>query len=471
MLKSILPALIITQREVRDQFRDWRIIFPILGLTVFFPFLMNFTAQQILDFVENYGATIIGERMIPFLLMVVGFFPISVSLVIALDTFVGEKERGSIEPLLNTPLEDWQLYLGKLLSATVPPLMSSFLGMAVYLIGLAIKDVPLPDAGTLLQIIVLTTVQAVMMVSGAVVVSSQATSVRAANLLASFIIIPAALLIQGESVVMFWGNQMTLWWVVLGVTLLTVLLIRVGIAHFHREELLGREIDVLNVRWALQQFVNYFRGGATSILDWYRHSLRKTLADLRVPVLLVTFIVVASFIVGYFQINRFQLSLANLSFDDVNVRLSSMLDTWQKIPLVPVSAIWWQNFRAMLIALVLGLFSLGILGSIPLIATMGIAGYLMALLQGSGLSILTYSLFVLPHGVIEIPAAILATAAVVRIGALMATPIPDKTVSEVVIMGFADWVKVIVGIVVPFLLIAAAVEIWVTPRLVIWLMM
>ncbi len=39
MLNALRPVLVISSREVRDQFRDWRIIFPILGLTVFFPFL------------------------------------------------------------------------------------------------------------------------------------------------------------------------------------------------------------------------------------------------------------------------------------------------------------------------------------------------------------------------------------------------------------------------------------------------
>jgi ABC-type Na+ efflux pump permease subunit len=131
MLNALLPALVILRREVRDQFRDWRIIFPIIGLTLVFPFIMNWTAQQMLDFTQEYGATVIADRMVPFLLMVVGFFPISISLVIALESFVGEKERSSIEPLLNTPLKDWQLYLGKLISSTIPPLVSSYLGMIV----------------------------------------------------------------------------------------------------------------------------------------------------------------------------------------------------------------------------------------------------------------------------------------------------------------------------------------------------
>ncbi|MCS6872994.1 MAG: hypothetical protein NZ571_16240, partial [Anaerolineae bacterium] len=90
-------ALIITRREVRDSFRDWRIISPIIILTFFFPFLAQGVAASFSGFLAQYGAELIGERTIPFLLMIVGFFPISISLVIALETFVGEKERRSLE--------------------------------------------------------------------------------------------------------------------------------------------------------------------------------------------------------------------------------------------------------------------------------------------------------------------------------------------------------------------------------------
>ncbi len=194
MLDSLKEALVITKREVRDQFRDWRIVVPIILLTVLFPALMNFTARQAVNFVERHNAPIVGDRLIPFLLMVVGFFPISISLVIALESFVGEKERRSIEPLLCSPLSDWQLYLGKLLAAMAPPLLASYLGIAVYLIAVRLQIGWKPDPTLLIQILLLTTVQAITMVSGAVVLSSQTTSTRAANLLASFIIIPFPLL-------------------------------------------------------------------------------------------------------------------------------------------------------------------------------------------------------------------------------------------------------------------------------------
>jgi uncharacterized membrane protein SpoIIM required for sporulation/ABC-type transport system involved in multi-copper enzyme maturation permease subunit len=465
MIKAVHPALVITLREIRDQFRDWRVIFPVLGLTLFFPFLMNFTARQILDFVGKYGANIIGERMVPFLLMIVGFFPISVSLVIALETFVGEKERGSIEPLLNTPLEDWQLYLGKLMAATVPPLASSYLGMMVYLAGLVHDSVALPPWDLMALVVVLTTVQALMMVAGAVVVSAQATSVRSANLLASFIVIPSALLIQGESIVMFWGDYGTLWWAVFGLAVLTLLLARVGVAHFKREELLGREIDVLNVRWALGLFASTFLGGARNLHDWYGQVLGRDLRKLQWPITAVLVLALVAVLLGAAQVDHFRIPMDKTLLLSFSGGLQTLAQTWQPGDFRPVLNIFWQNARAMLLAMVLGFLSLGILGSIPLLITMGVVGYLMQLLNVNGMSPWLYLAFILPHGIFEIPAIVICTASVLRAGALMSTPELNKTVGEIWIESIADWCRIMVGIVLPLLLAAALIEAWITPRI------
>lgn len=468
MIEGIHPVWIIARREVRDQFRDWRIIFPIVGLTVLFPFLMNFTAQQILDFARDYGADIVGERMVPFLMMIVGFFPLSASLVIALDTFVGEKERGSIEPLLNTPLKDWQLYTGKLLAAIVPSLTGSFLGMAVYLGGLAIQRVPLPELELTLLIIVLTIVQAVVMVSGAVVVSSQATSVRAANLLSSFIIIPVALLIQGESILMFWGTYATLWWAVFGMLVLAVLLVRVGLAHFRREELLGREIDVLNFRWGWRTFRRQFTGGAANLHDWYFKAVPAAVGGMRKAVLIITIFAAVSIGIGWAQFQRFPLEIPAA---DMGSRLSQVINLLPTLSAKPMLLIWLQNLRVQVIGLILGVFSYGILGIVPILAGLGISGYLVALLANNGLPVWTAIMaFLLPHSIFEIPGLILATAAVFQFGIMIATSDAEKTIGEVAISALADWAKIMLGLVAPLLLIGAAIETWVTPQIAVMLL-
>lgn len=462
---DIGPALQITKREVRDQFRDWRIIFPILGLTIFFPFLMNFTAQQALKFVEQYGATIVAERLIPFLFMVVGFFPISVSLVIALETFVGEKERSSIEPLLNTPLKDWQLYLGKLLSSTVPPLISSYLGMAVYLGGLISSGVKIPEPIILFQLVMLTTVQAFVMVAAAVIVSTQTTSVRAANLLASFIVIPSALLIQGESIVVFWGDYTTLWWAILGMGVFGGLLIRVGLAHFRREELLGREIDVLNLRWGWKVFKERFLDGAGSLWQWYKTVFR-TINNLKFAMLLVLMMLIIGLFIGYKQAARYQIPLDELGMSDFTSRFNDVVPLLTGQGISSVLAFSWQNLRVLLLSLLLGFFSFGVLGVLPSILSLGVVGYLMAILQQLNLTPWQYLIgFILPHGVFEIPAVIISTAAVLKIGAGLAKSDNQRSVSEVWLTLVADWAKVMIGVVIPLLFLAAIVEVWITPRI------
>ena len=470
MWADLKIALVIARREVVDQLRDWRIIFPVLGLTIFFPFLMNFTARQALNFVSQYGASIIAERMVPFLLMIVGFFPISVSLVIALESFVGEKERLSIEPLLNSPLKDWQLYLGKLLSSTVPSLLASFLGMGVYIAGLALQNMRLPEPLLLVQIYILTIIQAIVMVSGAVVVSSQATSVRAANLLASFIIIPIALLIQAESLVMFWGNFMTLWLIVLGMLALAVLLVRVGLAHFQREELLGREIDVLNIRWSWKVFINAFRGGAKNIPEWYRGVLPATVRRLGQPSAAMVMLILIALFVGSLVGNALPDRLLTNGPEGVNASLQQLVTVWPLFSFGPVLSIWWQNVRVLGLGIILGVFSFGVLGVMPIMATFSLLGFLAHVLAASGASLAVYFLgFILPHGILEIPAVILSGAAVLQMGAILATPTPGKTVGEVWLSCLADWFKVMLGLVLPLLFAAAMVEAWVTPRIALLL--
>jgi len=342
--------------------------------------------------------------------------------------------------------------------------------MGVYLAGLNLKGISWPETALLVQIVMLTTIQAVVMVSGAVVVSSQATSVRAANLLAGFIIIPIALLIEGESIVMFWGNFWTLWWVVAGLVVMAVLLVRVGTAHFRREELLGREIDVLNLRWVWRVFWRRFSGDAAGLADWYRRIIPSTLAELKTPAILTTLAAAAGLVVGIQLFYRYPIPMQNVSIDELRNGLKALDQIFPIFSIRPVFAIWWQNLRVLILAMVLGIFSTGVLGVLPLILTMGAAGYLTGVLTSAGFSWLLVTGFILPHGIMEIPLAVLASAAVLRGGALLGTPDPDRTVGETFVIALADWAKLMIGLVLPLLLAAAFVEVWATPRILAWLL-
>jgi uncharacterized membrane protein SpoIIM required for sporulation len=365
---------------------------------------------------------------------------------------------------------DWQIYIGKLISSIVPPLFASFVGMLVYSVGLIINNVPLPDLHLIIQIIAITIIQAVVMVAGAVVVSTQATSVRAANLLASFIIIPMALLIQGESIVMFWGNYVTLWWVVFGLSILAILLLRIGLAHFSREELLGRDIDVLNFRWGWKVFRMNFFGKATTLKNWYQFEVFPYIKEIRYSILILSLLVVVAFFVGRSQITRFEFPVEQLGVENMQEQLTQLSQNWSFGNFSPVITIFWQNIRVLLLAFILGVITLGIFGVLPLFASIGIVGYIMGLLGNAGLSLSTYFLgFILPHGIIEIPAAVIATAAIFQIGVIFATPDNQQTIGEVWLKSIANWTKVMLGLVIPMMFIAAMIEVWLTPELALWL--
>jgi uncharacterized membrane protein SpoIIM required for sporulation len=469
MKRDMAQVWLVASRELRDQLRDWRILFPLIVLTVFFPYLMNITAQAAVNFVNRYNASLIAERMIPFLLMVVGFFPVTVALVVALETFVGEKERGTIEPLLSSPLSDWQLYLGKLFASTIIPLAAAYIGITVYLFGLSRGGVKIPDVNILIQTIVLTAVQAVLMVSGAMLISAQSTSVRAANLLASFVIIPVALLVQGESVLMFWGNDRTLWLAVIGVCVLSGLLIRLGLAHFKRESLIGREIDMLNFRWMGQTFKSRFIGKANSIIDWYKDEIPATLKKLRFSILVTLVLGIAGVLFAYYWTKaQAPLYINNIAPGDVKKIVGQLEQALQlNVPNLSFGYIFLHNLQAILVAMLIGFASFGIGGMVVFLINAGVIGGVLGIANVIGFSPLgVFAVGILPHGIFELSAVILTSAAVLHMGVTLVTPDSNLTIGQVFIETFADWLKILVGLALPLLVLAALIETYITPLII-----
>jgi len=464
-------ALIVARREIRDSFRDWRILVPIILLTVFFPALMNFTARRLVAFVENYGADIIATQLIPFLLLVVGFFPMSFSLIIALETFVGERERKSLEPLLSTPLTDFQLYMGKMLAALVPPLMASYLGMAVYMVGLRFSIGWMPTLPLFIQTVLLTTVQGVIMVAGAVIVSSQTTSVRAANLLASFIIVPMALLIQAEAAAMFWGNHAGLWWLILALSITALVLMRMGIRIFSREELMGNEIDQIRLGWIWGQFWARFSGRVENRpylrpRAWYKETFA-ILPQLRLPIAVQLIAMLAAVIASVLVANQYPFS-PDMQAEMTSENMVENLGYLQLLAGALPTFIFFNNVRVLLLQVLLGVFTFGVIGVFIFMLPWAIVGFAAAQFGLAGESASAFLLAtIVPHALFEFPAILIAAAAALRWHATVISPPPNRTLSEGFIWASADYFRLFVGVVLPLLLVAAFVESYVTPAVML----
>lgn len=471
MRRNLQAIWMIARREFIDQFRDWRIVAPMLLLISLFPFIADDTTRQAINFMNRYGGDLILDNLVPFVVLVIGFFPLSFTLVVALESFVGEKERGTIEPLLSSPLDDKHLYLGKLLVGITTPLVFSYISIGIYLVLVARRNVEFPTPYMLALILLLTFAHAILMVSSAIVISVQATTIRSANLLASFVVVPVAFLLQGETVLIFWGNEDVLWFAIVGVALLAALLVRLGLAHFRREYLLGREIDTLNFKLIGRKFVQRFVGNATSVSEWYRRELPVTLAALRQPLLITLILAVIAVTASYIWVVNYVPSYIDLTPDRIGTIRDFVGDNLSNLGMLsahlPAPVLFLHNARTVVTFLLLGLLSFATLGLTLFIVNIALVGGVMGAASLVGYSpLLTLSAGVLPHGIFELTAVFLATAAMLKVGAQLVTPQGDKSLGEVLLVSLADWFRIFIGIVLPFLAIAALIEIYITPLLI-----
>ena len=555
-LQSVQNALVITRREVRDSFRDWRIMAPIVLLTLIFPVMANGASLTFINFFDSYGADgdEFVEAFLPLMPMIVGFFPVSISLVIALETFVGEKERRSLEPLLSTPLTNTELYMGKVLAATIPPLMAAYLGITIYLGGLILGSQQWrPDFILVVQILSLTTVQAIVMVTGAVVISSQTTSTRAANLLASIIIIPMSLLVMFESVIMVQPKQRyILWWIIAGLIIVVVLLVRTGARIFNREELLGRAVDQLNFKWAWQVFSDQLRGISHAerdafqnrgeplptrkgIVAWYRTAVFPVFPTLGKPTIILALAIGVFFVGGWSISSSYRLPLdgeppvyevhvteafqaaiahpflissetpytvASIPDEDAPVitvtqQFEKSVNALQPVEMSVETPPWlysdeallnrlrdlydigfrdpsWfglalgQNVRFLTLALILGILSFGVLSTVMVAMPFGILGYALGNFAATGTNPMPFILSLLPHSIFELPAFLIAAVVILRAASSVTGEMKGLSVGEVWLRALADGTKVFWGIVFPMLVVAATLEVTISPQFVEW---
>ncbi|HXF69186.1 MAG TPA: ATP-binding cassette domain-containing protein [Thermoflexus sp.] len=452
------------RRDILDILRDWRMVTPLVLLLFVFPVLSLLSARGAAYYVSQFGAQLVGERLLPFLALATGFLPLTVCLVIPLETFVGEKERRTMEPLLAAPLGDLQLYIGKGAAAMVVPTATSLLGLMLYLLILTFRGAWRPDPALVFFLPSILVLHAVVMVAGAIVISTQSNSVRGANLLASFIILPISMLLVLESLLLFWSNYRTLVVVLCILVVYATLLVRMGIVLFNREQLLSAEFDTLDLRGILRGFWRVFWRGdpaqpISSLWDHVGHPVRRSAGAL---------VTLAALGLLGFGIAWLWLPALVGSPDELLRQLrAASLSLGQGLPLTP----WWiffHNLRALALNTLIGTITLGLWVAFYPVGLMGAIGVLLRGLFASDLRLgIAGLLAILPHGILELPAAGLVLAGALRLGLTLLTPPGPRSLRDRLMLAWADWLKLFL-LATPLLLLAAWIEVHVTPRLVLW---
>jgi ABC-type Na+ efflux pump permease subunit len=154
-------AWFIALKEWKEILRD----FYVLGILVFLPLAMVGTLVVLIYFYMSFflqnldkiqimlsnmpGAYLEGlagytdvqkVAILPIKIIGLPFFlliPLLMSGIITSDSFAGERERNTLETLLVTPIRDWELLLGKILTPFVPALLVTWISFGLLTQGIA----------------------------------------------------------------------------------------------------------------------------------------------------------------------------------------------------------------------------------------------------------------------------------------------------------------------------------------------
>jgi uncharacterized membrane protein SpoIIM required for sporulation len=305
-----------------------------------------------------------------------------------------------------------------------------------------------------------------------VIISSHTTTVRAANLLASFVLVPMSVVVQLEALVIIARNEqllLNIFWALLAIALM---LVRTGMNSFNREEILSREHAGFNpkrIGWTFRRFWSEFRpagiapedySGAFSLRRFYRHDVSALLHEYRAP-LVVSFVsVMTGLVFGYFAFGEYR---ANWLDSFLQRSIASPI---QPSPLLALQ-IAANNVRVALLSNLFSLFCFGVFAFLVPAVAFAQIGYVASWHAAHGLSPWTFMLaYVLPHGLIELPTFILSAALGIRIGASVLYAPRGFTIGQNMLWSLANFAKMFVFVILPLTLLGALIEGLITPLVI-----
>ena len=171
--------------------------------------------------------------------------PIMTSGIIGSDSFVGEKERKTMEALLYTPATDGELFLGKMLAAVIPAVLVSWGSFILYTVVLNLLGNPImeriwfPTPTWWPLILWVTPAVAVTGMLAAVIVSVRVNTFMEAYQATGLLVLPVVLLLVGQiGGVVYLSVEVTII-VGLVVWLIDAVLLWFGLRLFNRMALLS----------------------------------------------------------------------------------------------------------------------------------------------------------------------------------------------------------------------------------------
>jgi ABC-type Na+ efflux pump permease subunit len=177
-------------------------------------------------------------------LLTIGLMPATGAVGVASGQFAGEKEQGSLAPILASPASNFAIFGGKILGSVIPALCFSLVAEGVYLTSLAVVIGPdklrllPPDLS--LALLALIPAVAVFAAGIASLISSRVRTYNSAQQLGGLALFPFwggifALTLKLQD----WGTP-ALVATVVGLVIADIILIKLAAATWRREEVLAQ---------------------------------------------------------------------------------------------------------------------------------------------------------------------------------------------------------------------------------------
>jgi uncharacterized membrane protein SpoIIM required for sporulation len=428
-------VLLVAERDFRDAAGDLRLVLAMAGLAAVVPVGVGSAIRALVVF--GGGLTDLVQRVSIVGAFFVVFLPASYSLVLALESFVGERERATLEVLLSSPLREAEIYVGKVASVLSISLVLCFGALFVYC-AVTFPGLGYFPLGILVSLGVSTICQVAAMVAGAVIVSANARTMRAANVMASFIILPMSIVLQVEAGLILVGRGELLWGFAAVMAVGAFILLRMGLRGFSREALLSRETGGRDrLRGAVRTVAAAFQKAPSG------PALLRARAG---PILSALAAFPLGAVLGYLAAGLVPAGLARPLVAAVGAAAD------RSDPISVAVGIFGHDLVALIVA--------GVLAGV----TMGLTGYLLTAVPGAVLGYLaavsSWGLAVagiLPGALIEIPVAAIAGGLAIHIGATVIHMKRDGGWTRRLLAAEAELVKALLWL-GPLLLLGAVLE-------------
>jgi len=184
---------------------------------------------------------IISQFMLLFM-----FVPVIIPITFASYSIVGEKAARTLEPLLATPITTFELLTGKILAATIPAVLATWISFGLYVLGAFLLKVDpgalkkLFDPLWLSAIVAVGPLLALTGVSIAVMISSRVTDPRVAEQISTVFVLPVIGLFVGQATGLIFVNEQFILWMAVGLFILDAVLLTFATQLFQRETILTR---------------------------------------------------------------------------------------------------------------------------------------------------------------------------------------------------------------------------------------